>query len=73
MDLSAGCANGVSWVHESPFLNVDYELRNPFGAPSLKHLATKKILSDQRNLHSSHFANIPWAIARALWKYLQNR
>jgi hypothetical protein len=68
--MGPAVVDGISWVHETPFLNVDYEERRPFGAPTLKHLATKKTLRDQRNLNLSHFVNIPWAIAKPLWEYL---
>ncbi|KAE8556550.1 hypothetical protein EYB25_001251 [Talaromyces marneffei] len=61
---------GIAWETESPFLDVDYEAPNAFGVSTLKHLATKKILSDQRNLDQSHFRHIPWPIAEELWQYL---
>ncbi|KAL1988178.1 hypothetical protein VTN96DRAFT_708 [Rasamsonia emersonii] len=70
MAPAVGFANGPSWVHESPFLHVDYEERSPLGAPTLRHLATKQTLRDQRNLTPSHFVNVPWSIARHLWDYL---
>lgn len=73
MAPAVGFSNGPSWVHESPFLHVDYEERSPLGAPTLRHLATKQTLRDQRNLTPSHFVNVPWSIARHLWDYLSRR
>lgn len=64
---------GVSWEYESPFLEVDYEERHPLGAPSLKHLAMKQTLRDQRSLSQSHFFDVPWLIAKELWDYLSRR
>ncbi|KAL1968921.1 hypothetical protein VTN77DRAFT_1282 [Rasamsonia byssochlamydoides] len=70
MAPAVGFSSGPSWVHESPFLHVDYEERSPSGVPTLKHLATKQTLRDQRKLTPSHFVNVPWPIARHLWDYL---
>ncbi|CRG85311.1 hypothetical protein PISL3812_02410 [Talaromyces islandicus] len=63
--------SGISWEYESPFLEVDYEERCPIGAPSLKHLAMKQTLRDQRNLSQSLFFQVPWLIAKELWDYLR--
>ncbi|OKL59139.1 hypothetical protein UA08_05610 [Talaromyces atroroseus] len=70
MATASGFVKGIAWEIESPFLDVDYEARDALGVPSLKHLATKKILSDQRNLELEHFRHIPWPIAEQLWQYL---
>jgi hypothetical protein len=40
------------------------------GAPTLKQLAMKQMLSDQRNLTPALFSNVPWRIASHLWDYL---
>jgi hypothetical protein len=73
MATALGFVNGIAWETESPFLDVDYEARNALGVPTLKHLATKKILSDQRNLEPEHFRHVPWPIAEQLWQYLTRR
>lgn len=73
MVTALGFVKGIAWEHESPFLEVDYEERNAFGVPPLKHLAIKKILSDQRNLDQEHFRHVPWPIAEELWQYLTRR
>jgi hypothetical protein len=65
--------SGITWEHESPFLEVDYEERHPLGAPSLKHLAMKQTLRDQRSLSQSHFVDVPWLIAKEIWDYLSRR
>lgn len=70
---TSNMSNGVSWEHDSPFLDVDYEERCPLGTPSLKHLAMKQALRDQRSLSQSHFSCVPWIIAKELWDYLSRR
>jgi hypothetical protein len=70
MAPAVGFSSGPSWVHESPFLKIDYTPRSLSGVPTLRHLAKKQALRDQRNLTPSHFVNIPWSIAKQLWDYL---
>lgn len=65
--------SGSTWEYESPYLEVDYEERRPLGAPTLKHLAMKQTLRDQRSLSQSHFVNVPWLIAKEVWDYLSRR
>jgi hypothetical protein len=60
-------SRGTSWVHESPFPPRGWENTNKRGAPSLKHSAMKRILSDQRALTPRLFAAVPWHIASYLW------
>lgn len=73
MATELGFVAGVAWETESPFLDIDYEERADRGVPSLKHLATKKLLSDQRNLQREHFRYVAWPIAEQLWLYLTRR
>lgn len=73
MSVALGFVQGIAWETESPFLDVDYEVHNDLGVSSLKHLATKKLLSDQRNLELAHFRHVPWPIAEELWQYLCRR
>lgn len=73
MAPAVGFTKGPSWVHESPFLPIGWEEGSPFGAPSLKHLAMRKTLRDQRNLTPELFANVPWHIASYLWECLGRR
>lgn len=62
--------NGPSWVHESPYLPHGWEELSAKGAPSLKHIAMKKVLDDQRVLSASLFGMLPWHIASYLWDCL---
>lgn len=73
MTAAMGFIKSIAWEIDSPFLDVDYEEPTAFGVSSLKHLATKKVLSDQRNIDQSHFRHIPWPIAEELWQYLTRR
>jgi hypothetical protein len=66
-------ANGPSWVHENPFLDIDYQERDNHGSVTLRHLATKMLLRDQRLLNPSLFEGVPWPIAYDLWSYLCDR
>ncbi|KAJ6120020.1 hypothetical protein N7523_004300 [Penicillium sp. IBT 18751x] len=61
---------GPHWLHESPFLPPLWETVQDVGAPSLKHSAMKRILSDQSRLKREHFAHIPWLLAKYLWECL---
>ncbi|EED23869.1 conserved hypothetical protein [Talaromyces stipitatus ATCC 10500] len=70
MATKLGFVKNIAWETESPFLDVDYEAWNTYGVSTLKHLATKRALSDQRNLDQGHFRHIPWPIAEELWQYL---
>ncbi|KAL2001620.1 hypothetical protein VTN02DRAFT_1529 [Thermoascus thermophilus] len=70
MAPALGFTKGPSWVHESPFLPIGWEEGSRLGAPSLKHLAMRKTLRDQRNLTPELFANVPWHIASYLWECL---
>ncbi|PGG95899.1 hypothetical protein GX51_08078 [Blastomyces parvus] len=63
-------ATGPSWSHESPFLPTGWEECSPCGANSLKHMAMRKALLDQRPLTALHFSNIPWELAKYLWDCL---
>lgn len=58
---------GSHWLHESPFLPVLWEQTQELGAPSLKHAAMKKLLSDQSLLTTELFTHVPWQIAEYLW------
>ncbi|EFQ97621.1 CBS domain-containing protein [Nannizzia gypsea CBS 118893] len=62
---------GYEWAHESPFLPAGWEAYGPVGAHSLKHMAMRAVLSDQRTLSFSHFQGIPWLIAKYLWECLE--
>ncbi|KAL2828742.1 hypothetical protein BDW59DRAFT_43485 [Aspergillus cavernicola] len=59
--------NGPAWIHETPFLPQGWEDSSTNGAPSLMHSAMRKILSDQRSLTPTLFANVPWHLASYLW------
>ncbi|KAL4921591.1 hypothetical protein BDW62DRAFT_174024 [Aspergillus aurantiobrunneus] len=59
--------NGPAWVHESPYMPIGWEEGSSFEAPPLRHLAMRKLLSDQRNLSHSLFVDVPWHIASDLW------
>lgn len=61
---------GSHWLHESPFLPVLWEQTEDLGAPSLKHAAMKRLLSDQSLLTVELFAQVPWHIAKYLWECL---
>ncbi|OJJ47518.1 hypothetical protein ASPZODRAFT_52551, partial [Penicilliopsis zonata CBS 506.65] len=63
--------NGPSWVHESPFLTTGWEDISLSGSASLKHMAMRKTLSDQRNLNAKLFEHVPWRIAEYLWGCLK--
>ncbi|KAL3463173.1 hypothetical protein BJX64DRAFT_257740 [Aspergillus heterothallicus] len=63
-------SNGPAWIHESPFWPKGWEEGSPHGAFPLKHIAMKKLLSDQRSLTSKLFENVPWQLARYLWDCL---
>ncbi|KAL2860896.1 uncharacterized protein BJX67DRAFT_325386 [Aspergillus lucknowensis] len=63
-------SNGPAWIHESPFLPSGWEEASPYGASSLMHLAMRRLLSDQRGLTPSLFANVPWRVANYLWDCL---
>lgn len=65
--------DGVIWILESPYCRVDFTERPSAGAPSLKHLALKRTLYDQRLLTKEHFESIPWPIAKEMWEYLKKR
>lgn len=58
---------GFAWVHESPLLPAGWEAYSPVGAHSLKHMAMRAVLSDQRTLSTAHFKGVPWSVARYLW------
>ncbi|KAM5440377.1 hypothetical protein McanMca71_003858 [Microsporum canis] len=64
---SARKLRGFAWVHESPFLPRGWEAHSPVGAHSLKHMAMRAVLADQRSLTSMHFKGVPWSIAEYLW------
>ncbi|EZF69176.1 hypothetical protein H105_08322 [Trichophyton soudanense CBS 452.61] len=59
---------GFAWVHDSPLLPAGWEAYSPVGAHSLKHMAMRAVLSDQRTLSTAHFKGVPWSIARYLWE-----
>ncbi|EEH17276.1 hypothetical protein PABG_07437 [Paracoccidioides brasiliensis Pb03] len=63
-------AAGPSWSHESPFLPPGWEEGSPCGANTLKHMAMRKTLLDQRPLTAGHFADCPWELAKYLWDCL---
>lgn len=65
--------DGVIWTLESPYCRVDFTERPSAGAVTLKHLALKRALYDQRLLTKEHFASIPWPIAKETWEYLKKR
>lgn len=58
---------GFAWVHESPLLPAGWEAYSPVGAHSLKHMAMRAVLADQRTLSTAHFKGVPWSIALYLW------
>ncbi|EGE01961.1 CBS domain-containing protein [Trichophyton equinum CBS 127.97] len=58
---------GFAWVHDSPLLPAGWEAYSPVGAHSLKHMAMRAVLSDQRTLSTAHFKGVPWSVARYLW------
>ncbi|KAL4896500.1 hypothetical protein BDV59DRAFT_170801 [Aspergillus ambiguus] len=62
--------NGPSWVHETPYLPPGWEECSPQGASSLRHIAMRRVLSDQRVLTASLFETVPWRIASYLWDCL---
>ncbi|EGD97117.1 hypothetical protein TESG_04534 [Trichophyton tonsurans CBS 112818] len=64
---------GFAWVHDSPLLPAGWEAYSPVGAHSLKHMAMRAVLSDQRTLSTAHFKGVPWSVASKrtslyLWK-----
>ncbi|KAK2743584.1 hypothetical protein FQN55_007182 [Onygenales sp. PD_40] len=63
-------AKGAAWAHESPYLPPGWEEGSPVGANSLKHMAMRKTLLDQRPLTAAHFASVPWELANYLWDCL---
>ncbi|OAX85239.1 hypothetical protein ACJ72_00399 [Emergomyces africanus] len=63
-------ATGPSWSHESPHLPPGWEEGSPRGANSLKHMAMRKTLSDQRRLTALHFSHFPWELSKYLWDCL---
>ncbi|KAL4808487.1 hypothetical protein BDV18DRAFT_158576 [Aspergillus unguis] len=63
-------SNGATWVHESPYMPLGWEETSPNEASPLRHLAMRKLLSDQRSLSPSLFTNVPWGIARDIWDML---
>ena len=74
MAPAVGFSNGPSWVHESPFLPQSrLNNRSSLGAPTLKHLAVKRMLSDQRDLTPALFSNVPWRLASYLWDFLYEK
>ncbi|KAK2763815.1 hypothetical protein FQN54_009433 [Arachnomyces sp. PD_36] len=60
----------ASWVIESPFLPVGWEEGSAVGTSSLKHMAMRQCLLDQRRLTADHFAKVPWHLALYLWEAL---
>ncbi|KAK2839198.1 hypothetical protein FQN49_006377 [Arthroderma sp. PD_2] len=64
---SASKLRGFSWVHESPLLPEGWEAHSRVGAHSLKHMAMRSVLADQRTLSPLHFEGVPWSIAKYLW------
>jgi hypothetical protein len=70
MAPAVGFSTGPSWVHESPFLHLDFTTDSTLGVPTLKHLAMKHALRDQRRLTPAHFENVPWRVASYLWDSL---
>ncbi|PGH30248.1 hypothetical protein GX50_07006 [[Emmonsia] crescens] len=63
-------ATGPSWCHESPYLPPGWEEGSPCGANSLKHMAMRKTLLDQRPLTALHFSHFPWELSKYLWDCL---
>ncbi|OJD14906.1 hypothetical protein AJ78_04791 [Emergomyces pasteurianus Ep9510] len=61
---------GPSWSHESPHLPPGWEEGSPYGANSLKHMAMRKALLDQRQLTALHFSRFPWELSKYLWDCL---
>ncbi|KAF3491007.1 CBS domain-containing protein [Arthroderma uncinatum] len=65
---SASKLRGSSWVHESPLLPKGWEAHSQTGAHSLKHMAMRAVLADQRTLTPLHFEDVPWSTAKYLWE-----
>ncbi|PGH14000.1 hypothetical protein AJ79_03269 [Helicocarpus griseus UAMH5409] len=63
-------ATGPSWTHESPYLPPGWEEGSLHGANSLKHMAMRKTLMDQRPLTAGHFVHFPWELTQYLWDCL---
>ena len=69
----ASSGNGPSWVHESPWMPVCRVENSRTGANTLKHMAMKQTLLDQRRLSPDHFTHVPWSLAAYLWDCLGRR
>ncbi|KAI5303796.1 hypothetical protein KEM56_007179 [Ascosphaera pollenicola] len=55
------------WAHERPFLPVGWGEGSEYGANSLKHMAMRLALADQRRLRPAHFKAMSWPLAHYLW------
>ncbi|KAK2744403.1 hypothetical protein FQN57_004300 [Myotisia sp. PD_48] len=64
---------GSQWILDSPFLPPGWEAMSMKGAHSLKHMAMRGLLSDQRGLTVNHFMETPWPLAKYLWDYEYSR
>ena len=63
---------GPHWLHESPFLPVDWDWKpTSRTVASLKQMAMKRVLADQSALKVAHFKSIPWPIAKWMWESLR--
>ncbi|KAL1961215.1 hypothetical protein VTO42DRAFT_3161 [Malbranchea cinnamomea] len=66
----ASVAPGPAWAHESPFLPSKCTKPSGKDAPSLKNMAMRALLADQRRLSVAHLESLTWPLAKYLWKYL---
>ncbi|KAI2088700.1 hypothetical protein LOZ36_002133 [Ophidiomyces ophidiicola] len=70
--LPGSGALGPAWTHESPFLIWPQAAFPSQGVNSLKTIAAKQVLADQRQLTIEHFAQVPWSFAKYLVKCLDD-
>ncbi|KAI5288081.1 hypothetical protein KEM54_005489 [Ascosphaera aggregata] len=63
---------GRSWAHERPILPIGWgeEGSGGAGANSLKYIAMRHVLADQRRVTRAHVEAMGWPLAKYLWEKL---